>query len=168
MKTTWGRLTRRLFPAVGHPSFRHLVDWDAGELDERWLVWTTKHVLACPRCRRVAEHIRQTLVRSSAELARAAAPPSVGPGVERLLSTISNEMVVRAARDRHTQEQCLWVVARLTPYFGPCPLSLLERVGSGRFLSEAHHLAEIFLGRRAAGAMIEQQAVEPQSSEGIG
>ncbi len=69
MKAGFWRQMRDRFTSPRHPSFVQLLDWHEGELEERWLVWTTRHVLACPECRKEAERIRRVLDRSSVKLA---------------------------------------------------------------------------------------------------
>jgi len=168
MKTHWTGLTRRLFPAFGHPSYTRLVDWHAGELDAPLLASTTRHVLTCPRCQRETARIRRVLDRSSAALDRAAAPPPAERAVERLPGLLRNRALVRATHDRYRQERALRLVAVLRPYLGQPPMSLLERAESGDFLSEVRRLADVFLGKQAAGALIDLPDLEAGESEGLG
>ncbi|RPI19571.1 MAG: hypothetical protein EHM65_01265, partial [Acidobacteriales bacterium] len=131
MKGSFWRQLRDRLASPRHPSFVQLLDWHEGELEERWLVWTTRHVLACPKCRKEAERIRHVLDRSSEKLAETTEPPPMEQGVQRLAGILRDEMLVRDAREQLHQDGYLRLVARLRPYLGLYPLLLLEQSPAG-------------------------------------
>jgi hypothetical protein len=146
VKARFWRQLRDRFASPRHPSFVQLLDWHEGELEERWLVWTTRHVLACPKCRKEAVRIRRVLDRSSVKLAETA-----------------------AAREQLHQEGYLRLVARLRPYLGLYPLLLLEQspAGGPSLRAEISRIAQVLLGRRAASVLVDFDELEAKAGAGL-
>jgi len=142
-----------------------LAAWDEGEARRRGLTPVDRHILACPRCRFEAGRIRK-LLESYSRLAVAQEPPPVEQGVERFLSILRNQVLFTAARKRFRRERDFRLLARLKPYFGCYPMSLLDlSPGEGpAFPAEIARLAEAFLGRRAAAAMIDLAEEETKTA----
>ncbi len=165
MSPSWSWIYRmRIVPR--HPSFRQLVDWHEGEIEDRFLVWTTKHVLACPRCRWETGVIRLVIGRGSTTLEEPDAAPAHDHEVDRLSSLMQDETVLAAMRQRLRANSDLQLVSRLWPYLGQYPLSLLERSVTGGlpFDAEVAHVTEVLLGRKAAAVLLASRRLETEAA----
>ena len=96
----WSSLLRRLGSLRRHPDFVQLVAWHEGELDDRELVWITRHVLACPKCGFEAGLIGPALEQCSSLADGAEAPVCVERGVENLLCILRDPALLSLARER--------------------------------------------------------------------
>jgi hypothetical protein len=148
-------LLRRVGSFRRHPDFVQLVAWHEGEIDDRGLAWITGHVLACPRCRLQSGRIGRALEHYSSLPGGAAAAP-VERGVEGLLAVLRDPELLSRARERLRRELDFRLAARLGPWFGSYPISLLEGSAGGgsAFQPEITRLAETFLGERATSAIL--------------
>jgi len=137
-----------------HPSFRQLVDWNEGELSEKWMDWTSRHVLACPLCRRQVLMIRRALSRAAAELVTASESQRIEAGAERLWLRLRNLTAVESARKTWRRQDELRLAAALKPFLGACPEKLVSTSGDSEASnSRVFEAAVIFLGKHAAQSL---------------
>ncbi len=148
-----GWLSRLRFNPA-HPSFRQLVDWNEGELSEKWMDWTSRHVLACPLCRRQVLMIRRARSRAAEELATGADSQRIEAGALRLLRRLSNLAAVESARKTWRRQDELRLATALKPFLGACPERLVSVSGQSEASnSRVFEAAEIFLGKHAAESL---------------
>jgi anti-sigma factor RsiW len=148
-KLSGGLITR-------HPDFVELVAYRDGELNVPRGTSIAQHLQDCSGCQATASRIELALENGARAAGETAAVPAAGEGLERLLRVIRDESLLAAEQERLRRERNHRIVAELRTYFGSYP-ELLLRISPEEgpvFRAEVGRLAQSFLGRTAASALL--------------
>lgn len=141
-----------------HPDFEELVAHRDGELVISRAASVAEHLKVCSECRAEARRIELGMVAGARALAEAAASPPAEEGLQRLFRVLRDDHLLAAEQERLSRERDHRLVKELKAYFGSYPETLLKRSpDEGRaFRQEIGRLAQCFLGRTAALALLER------------
>jgi hypothetical protein len=154
---------------AGHPDIHLLFLWQESGAAKGELDWVGTHMRGCEKCRRQVESAQSVLERTSLALDGPETPAALAPGEARLLGVLRDEETVLAVSERLQRGRDVRLATGLAPYFGAYPKWMLEQsfVGGQPFGSQVRRLAEAFLGRKAAGALM-SRCGQPWDATGEG
>jgi len=156
LPSSWVRDSR-----IGHPGFADLVAYHDEELEPARRASIAVHLADCPRCRGELAGIGQSLDQFHALTSPSPVVPSVEEGLQRILEVGLDEGRLAAAQARVHADRKQRGTVTLSKFFGSYP-EFLRRTASADPVSRAEiaRLAQLFLGQRAALALLHRIDVE--------